>query len=51
MTVERVAINLAECPNFADNEGNTPDGRRIQEDGKDAYFATVPVKAMVKKYA
>lgn len=48
MTVERVAINLAECPNFADNEGNTPDGRRIQEDGKDAYFATVPVKAMVK---
>lgn len=49
MTVERVAINLAECPNFADNEGNTPDGRRIQEDGRDAYFATVPVKAMVKK--
>lgn len=48
MTVERVAINLAECPNFADNEGNTPDGRRIQEDGRDAYFATVPVKAMVK---
>lgn len=49
MTVERVAINLAECrPTFPDNEGNAPAGRRIREDGNDAYFATVPVKAMVK---
>ncbi len=48
MTVERVGINLAECPTFPDNEGNAPNGRRIQEDGKDAYFATIPVKAMVK---
>lgn len=48
MTVERVAINLAESPAFGDNDGNKPNGRRIQEDGKDAYFANIPVKAMVK---
>ncbi len=50
VTPERVAINCEDCrPNFPDNEGNCPQGEKIAEDGPDAYFATVPVKAMVKK--
>ena len=50
MNVERVAINCEDCPTgFPDNEGNCPQGEKIYEDGPDAYFATVPVKAMVKK--
>ncbi|WP_419171086.1 pyroglutamyl-peptidase I [Negativibacillus massiliensis] len=50
MNVERVAINCEDCPTgFPDNEGNCPQGEKIYEDGPDAYFATVPVKSMVKK--
>lgn len=45
--VERVAINLAEAP-IPDNAGNQPMDIKVQEDGENAYFATVPVKAMVK---
>lgn len=45
--VERVAINLAEAP-IPDNAGNQPMDVKVQEDGDTAYFATVPVKAMVK---
>lgn len=45
--VERVAINLAEAP-IPDNTGNQPMDVKVQEDGDTAYFATVPVKAMVK---
>lgn len=45
--VERVAINLAEAP-IPDNAGNQPMDVKVQEDGENAYFATVPVKAMVK---
>lgn len=47
VTVERVAINLAECT-MADNAGDKAMGRRIREDGENAYFATIPVKAIVK---
>lgn len=49
LTVERVGINLRECGGFPDNAGNAPDGEKIREDGENAYFATVPVKAMVKR--
>ena len=50
MTPERVAINCEDCaPSFPDNEGNAPQGEKIAADGPDAYFATVPVKAMVQK--
>ncbi|WP_461810681.1 pyroglutamyl-peptidase I [Faecalimonas sp.] len=45
--VERVAINLCEAP-IPDNAGNQPMDEKSQEDGDVAYFATVPVKAMVK---
>ena len=50
MTVERVAINCEDCPSgFQDNEGNAPQDEKIYADGPDAYFATIPIKAMVKK--
>lgn len=47
---ERVAINCEDCaPSFPDNDGNAPQGEKIAADGPDAYFATVPIKAMVEK--
>lgn len=47
ITVEKVAINLMEA-RIPDNEGNQPLDTPIKEDGETAYFATVPVKHMVK---
>ena len=50
MTVEQVAINCEDCPSgFPDNDGNAPQDEKIYADGPDAYFATIPIKAMVKK--
>lgn len=46
MSVEKVAINFQDA-RIADNEGNQPIDQVIEEDGQTAYFATVPVKAMV----
>ena len=48
ITIERVAINISDG-RIADNEGNQPIDEPIFEDGKTAYFATLPIKAMVKK--
>lgn len=45
MTPEFVGINYANA-RIPDNEGNQPVGRLV-EDGPDAYFATLPVFAMV----
>ena len=45
--VERVAINLVEA-SIPDNAGNQPMDVKVQEDGDTAYFATIPVKAMIK---
>ena len=47
VTVEKVAINLAEA-RIPDNDGEQPMDVSLQEDGETAYFATIPVKAMVK---
>ncbi|MVB11648.1 Pyrrolidone-carboxylate peptidase [Caprobacter fermentans] len=47
ITVEMVAVNIADF-RIADNEGNQPLNQSILEDGENAYFATVPVKAMVE---
>ncbi len=47
ITPEVVAINLEEA-RIPDNAGNQPSGKKIAEDGDTAYFATLPVKAMVK---
>jgi pyroglutamyl-peptidase len=46
VTPERVAINVDDA-RIPDNEGNQPVGT-IYDDGPAAYFATLPIKAMVK---
>lgn len=47
VTIEKVGINLAEA-RIPDNNGEQPMDIPLREDGETAYFATVPVKAMVK---
>ena len=46
LTPERVAINIDDA-GIPDNEGNQPVDTAIYPDGKNAYFTTLPVKAMV----
>lgn len=48
VTVEKVAINYADA-DIPDNDGLMLCGETLAEDGPAAYFATVPVKAMVQK--
>lgn len=47
ITIERVGINIDDY-RIKDNEGNQPIDKSIFEDGKNAYFATLPIKAMVE---
>lgn len=47
VTPERVAINVDDA-RIPDNEGNQPIDKPIYENGEPAYFATLPVKAMVE---
>lgn len=47
VAVEKVAVNLAEA-SIPDNAGEQPVDATLREDGETAYFATVPVKAMVQ---
>ncbi len=47
ITPERVAINVDDA-RIPDNEGNQPIDVPIFEDGEPAYFATIPVKAMIQ---
>lgn len=47
ITPEKVAINLADA-RIPDNAGYQPIDLPLHEDGETAYFATVPVKAMVQ---
>ena len=46
LTPERVAINIDDA-RIADNEGNQPIDVKVFEDGEPAFFATLPIKAMV----
>ena len=46
LTLERVAINVDDAP-IVDNEGQQPVDAPIASDGPAAYFATLPVKAIV----
>lgn len=48
VTPERVAINIDDA-RIPDNEQNQPVDEKIQADGPDAYFSSLPVKAMVEK--
>lgn len=47
ITVERVGVNVDDC-RIPDNEGNQPIDEKIVKDGPDAYFVTLPIKAMVE---
>ncbi|WP_209475685.1 pyroglutamyl-peptidase I [Thermococcus stetteri] len=47
ITVERVAINVMDSA-MPDNEGYTPEDEPVFEDAPVAYFATIPVKTIVK---
>ena len=47
ITPERVAINMDDA-RIPDNEGNQPIDEPIFPDGENAYFSTLPVKAMVE---
>ena len=47
ITPERIAINIDDA-GIPDNEGNQPVDRLIYPDGENAYFSTLPVKAMVE---
>ena len=47
MTPERVAINIDDA-RIPDNEGDQPVDAPIIADGAPAYFATLPIKAMVR---
>lgn len=46
VTIEKVAINLIEA-RIPDNEGRQPLDCPVHDDGENAYFAKLPVKAMV----
>ena len=46
ITVERIGINLDDF-NVPDNDGNLRIDEKIIVDGPDAYFVTLPVRAMV----
>ena len=46
-TIERVAINLDDA-RIPDNEQNQPIDEKVYEDGENAYFTNLPIKAMVR---
>ncbi|WP_125154705.1 pyroglutamyl-peptidase I [Clostridium rectalis] len=48
ITVERVAININDA-RIADNLKQQPIDTLIDEEGKNAYFATIPIKAIVNE--
>ncbi|MFT5875142.1 MAG: pyroglutamyl-peptidase [Clostridium sp.] len=48
LTIERIAINVDDA-RIQDNEGNQPIDSAVFEDGENAYFSTLPVKAMVEE--
>ncbi|WMM24168.1 pyroglutamyl-peptidase I [Tissierella sp. MB52-C2] len=48
ITLERVAINIDDA-RISDNEGNHPIDEKIFEDGENAYFASIPIKAMTQE--
>ena len=47
ITVERVAINIDDA-RIPDNDNNSPIDEKIRQDGENAYFVDLPVKAMVE---
>ena len=47
ITVERVAINVSDA-SIVDNDGKIPVDEKIRDDGENAYFSKLPIKAIVK---
>lgn len=47
ITVERVGINVDDY-RIKDNEGNQPIDTKIYDDGENAYFSNLPIKAIVE---
>lgn len=47
ISIERVAINYDDA-RIPDNEGNRPIDKKIYEDGENAYFSNLPIRAMLK---
>lgn len=47
ITVERVAINIADA-SIVDNDGEKPIDEKIRKGGENAYFSTLPIKAIVE---
>ena len=48
ITPERIAINIDDA-RIPDNIGNSPIDEAIRKDGENAYFSTLPIKAIVDK--
>ena len=48
ITVERIAVNLRDAKT-PDNAGNRPQDEPIRPEGETAYFATLPIKAIVEE--
>ena len=46
ITPERIAINIDDA-RIPDNIGNSPIDKTIRKDGENAYFSTLPIKAIV----
>lgn len=49
VSVERVGLNVADAGSVPDNAEAQPHHERVQEGGDAAYFATVPVVAVVRE--
>lgn len=48
ISIERVAINVDDA-RIEDNDGNKPIDEPVFKDGKNGYFANIPIKAMVEE--
>ena len=48
ISLERIAINIDDA-RIADNEGNQLIDEKIYDDGENAYFSSLPIKAMVAR--
>lgn len=48
ISIERIGINVDDY-RIADNAGNSPIDEAIIKDGPDAYFSTLPIKAIVSE--
>lgn len=48
ISIERVAINIDDA-RIADNDGNKPVDEPVFKDGENAYFASLPIKAIVEE--